>query len=484
MPAPQSAPQSDACTPIPYTPRRPAETPLYQIVQAHLETFLAQAQDESGESTIPSYVEKAFRRYLECGILAYGFARARCDQCGHDFLIAFSCKGRGVCPSCTARRMAETAAHLIDHVLPSLPVRQWVISFPKRLRYFLQRDPCVCSAAPRVVLRIIEKTLKDSSPGAGPTARIGAIAFIHQFGASLNEHTHFHICVIDGVLETAEDDTPLAFFEACLDAATVAATRTTIRRRILRLFVRLHLLEAHDAKLMGEWDHDGGFSLDASVRIEGWDRQGLERLLRYCARPPFALERIEVRDDEQVIYHLPKPTPDGRTVLHLTPLELIGRIAALVPSPRVHRHRYYGVLAPNARLRPAVIALVCTDDGDASGGTTADANLPENSGDETLQRSPARYLWAMLLARLYEVFPLICPLCGGQMRIIAFITDGPVIRNILEHIGEPPRPPPIATARGPPEWDMEEVGLDEMHEWDAPPVDQEPEYNFDQTVSW
>ncbi len=189
-------PQPDTCTPIPYSPRRPAETPLYQIVQAHLETFLGSALDESGESTALPHVEKAFRRYLECGILAYGFARAYCDECGHDFLVAFSCKGRGVCPSCMTRRMAETAAHLIDPVVPALPVRQWVISFPKRLRYFLQRDSAVRSAALHVVLRIIEKTLREKSPGAGPAARIGAVIFIPQFGAFLNEHTHFHICVI------------------------------------------------------------------------------------------------------------------------------------------------------------------------------------------------------------------------------------------------------------------------------------------------
>ena len=91
----------------------------------------------------------------------------------------------------------------------------------------------------------------------------------------------------------------------------------------------------------------------------------------------------------------------------------------------------------------------------------------------------ARYAWAMLLARLYLIFPHICPLCGGQMRIIAFITEGPVIRHILDHIGEPSRPPPIAVARGPPE--IEEGDLDDH--WDVP-VDQEPEDNFDQTVSW
>ena len=56
-------------------------------------------------------------RYLDCGILAHGFARARRAACGHDFLIAYSCKCRGVCPSCTTR-MVETAAHLADHVIP------------------------------------------------------------------------------------------------------------------------------------------------------------------------------------------------------------------------------------------------------------------------------------------------------------------------------------------------------------------------------
>jgi hypothetical protein len=95
---------------------------------------------------VPAYVEREFRHYLECGILAYGFARARCPDCGHDFLVAFSCKGRTICPSCNARRMPETAAHLVDHVIPPLPVRQWVLSVPKRLRWYLEREPHAVSA--------------------------------------------------------------------------------------------------------------------------------------------------------------------------------------------------------------------------------------------------------------------------------------------------------------------------------------------------
>ncbi len=101
---------------------------------------------------------------------------------------------------------------------------------------------------------------------------------------------------------------------------------------------------------MGQRDNGGGFSVDASVRIEADDRAGLERLLRCCARPPFALERLAAIDAQRLIYRLPKPGPDGRTELILSPLELIQRLAALIPPPGAHRHRYHGVLAPNAHV--------------------------------------------------------------------------------------------------------------------------------------
>lgn len=143
-------------------------------------------------------MKRSFRRYLECGILAHGFARAYCDECQHDFLIAYSCKGRGVCPSCNTRRMVETAAHLADHVFPRLAVRQWVLSVPKRLRYFLQTNAALQGAVLRILLRVVERCLREHSPGCPAAARIGAVAFIHRFGSSLNEHVHFHCCVIDG----------------------------------------------------------------------------------------------------------------------------------------------------------------------------------------------------------------------------------------------------------------------------------------------
>src|SRR5215471_147269 len=95
----------DACVALPpgYRRREPEKTILYQVVQAHLATFLTELR-EADERGLPQYVELEFTRYLACGILSEGFTRVRCEGCGNDLLVAFSCKSRGICPSCTARR--------------------------------------------------------------------------------------------------------------------------------------------------------------------------------------------------------------------------------------------------------------------------------------------------------------------------------------------------------------------------------------------
>ena len=159
-----------------YNPRHLERTLLYRTVAEHFETWLDLASagqfDGQGDHHTPApYVEKALRKYLECGIFAHGFARARCDDCGHDYLVAFSCKGRSVCPSCNARRMAQAAAHLCDHVFPQLPVRQWVLSVPKRLRYYLQRDKGALNGALRIFLRVVQQSLQTHCPGAAKAPR-------------------------------------------------------------------------------------------------------------------------------------------------------------------------------------------------------------------------------------------------------------------------------------------------------------------------
>ena len=172
----------------------------------------------------------------------------------------------------------ETAAHLADHVFPRLPVRQWVLAVPKRLRYFLQRDPDLQGAALRLFLRAVEQTLRAHSAGAGPAARLGAVAFIHRFGSALNPHLHFHCVVLDGVFASAPTGGVVFHAATGIDAPAIAAVQATIRRRLMQGLVRRGLLAGDDARAMQAWAHGGGFSVDAAVRIEATDRPGLERL--------------------------------------------------------------------------------------------------------------------------------------------------------------------------------------------------------------
>jgi hypothetical protein len=160
------------------------------------------------------------------------------------------------------------------------------------------------------------------------------------------------------------------------------------------------------------------------------------------------------------------------------------KIAALAPPPRAYRYRYYGVLAPNARLRAAVTAqapaaLRCTTFGAPPAPTSA------ATVEAPRHRAVARYLWAMLLARIYEDFPLLCPICHGQMRIIAFINDAGAVGKILNHIGESTQPPRIAPARGPPLWEAaaaaEQAENDPQWDSSAHPA---PEIDFDQRIAW
>ena len=166
--------------------------------------------------------------------------------------------------------MVETAAHLADHVLPSLPVRQWVLSVPKRLRYFLHDDAPVHGVVLRILVRAVERCLREHSPGCSAAARLGAVAFIHRFGSALNAHLHFHCCILDGVFESA-GTTPGVVFHAALglDAAAVRQVQARVRQQVLRAFVRRGLLDQGEADAISKWHHGGGFSLDAAVRIDG-----------------------------------------------------------------------------------------------------------------------------------------------------------------------------------------------------------------------
>ena len=178
----QSAPAGHRAA-FPYERRRPEETTLYQMVQEQLETFLAQVEAKTGTG-LPEFVKDEFEAFLECGILAHGFLRVRCAHCAHEKLVAFSCsprglpsgrKRRGFCPSCGARRMAESAAHLVDQVIPRVPVRQWVLSFPIPLRILFAAHPELLTPVLRIIHRVIAGFVLKQAGLKRTTADTGAV---------------------------------------------------------------------------------------------------------------------------------------------------------------------------------------------------------------------------------------------------------------------------------------------------------------------
>jgi hypothetical protein len=144
----------------------------------------------------------------------------------------------------------------------------------KRLRYHLPHDREALNSAPRIFVDEIERHLRAHCPAAGQNARAGTVTFIHRFGSLLNLHTHFHVCVTDGVFEP--DPPGRARFYAVdeVDAKDAEAVQGQVRRRILRAFVHRGILDKHDFRDMEQCDHGGGFSLDATVRIAVSGRHG------------------------------------------------------------------------------------------------------------------------------------------------------------------------------------------------------------------
>ena len=492
-----------------YQRHKPEESVLYKIIQENLETFLATVREEAGQP-LPDFVEKEFYEYLRCGILAHGFMRVKCESCHKENLVAFSCKRRGFCPSCGGRRMSETAIHLVDHVLPIKPIRQWVISFPFQLRLLMAIRPKIMGEALRITHECIANHLRKKAGFEKSKAKVGAVTLVQRFGGSINLNLHFHQIFIDGVYEVGADEAPTAFY------ATPEPTRAEIAKVLEKIISRMtKFLErrgiivkdpgaqglqidlsdddsfaklqagaisyrftfgpnkgkkALTLKTVPERDHNSehglvaknsGFSLHAGVAMPGTEREKIEKLCRYIARPAIALERLKLTASGQVIYSLKKPYSDGTAHIVMEPLELLEKIAAIIPRPKIHLTRYHGVLGPHYKHRKMIVPK-----------PTQVKEVTPTEIEQTEPVSKARITWARLLKRVFNIDVEICAECGGKARVIAAIEDPAVIRKILTHLGFPTKPPPIlaARSRGPPEPIANQIFPDDDYS-QAPTVD-------------
>ena len=468
-----------------YVRRRPEQTLLYQLVEAHYPVFVEHLA--ARERTLPAHVQREFEDYLKCGRLEHGFLRVRCADCHAERLVAFSCKRRGFCPSCGARRMSEGAALLVDEVLPREPMRQWVLSVPFALRYLFATAPAVMGQVLGIVYRAIANHLIKAASMTCATAQTGAVTLIQRFGSALNLNIHFHMLFLDGVYVTRDDG--LRFRR--VPPPTVETLEKLVRgisERVGRTLERLGLLvrdlensfltpdspdgaafddllghsityrvalgphqgrkaftlqtvpAATDA-IDGKLARAAGFSLHAGVACEAHEREKLERLCRYITRPAVSTERVSLTAQGNIRYRLKTPYRDGTTDVVFEPLDFIARLAALVPTPRVNLTRYHGVFAPNHRLREQVTP----------------ARRGRRKAETANEAAPARHVsmtWAQRLKRVFNIDIETCEHCGGAVKVIASIEDPAVIKQILEHLDRRAQATPLSLrpfARAPPQ---------------------------------
>lgn len=472
-----------------YARRQPDSSALYRIVAEHSETVLAQAEASSLRGGYPQYVKDEVAAYLRCGLLVHGFARFACKACGAERLVAYSCKNRGLCPSCITKRSALTAAHLCDAVLPLAPYRQWTLSLPFALRFGLIRAGRLFTAVIRTFVRTVFAWQRRRAKALGyAKPHTGSVSFAQRFGSLLQLNPHAHTWIPDGAfVETDEGE--LGFVRLppptdedvqrlCIriaervvrlchanedaepleddDEAVMASVQAEAVRPPVR---RPHFFDDVPAsKVTPLSSQHGGFSLHAGLWVEASDRKGLERLLRYGSRPPFAQKRLSLTPSGRVRLKLRKPYHTGQTELVLEPEAFVRRLFAIIPPPRWHLTRYHGMFSGHHRMRSRLAALVPDPpDPAASPPPRTGREGGAQTDDEPLLNARSRLCYAKLLSRVFEQDIGRCEHCGGALRLLACIDDPDAIATILNHLGLDTQAPRAAPARSPPQlaldWD-------------------------------
>lgn len=486
-----------------YARRCPETTALYQAVAEHWPGFRERVESLGG---LPRFVTEEFDAYLGCGILERGCLHLSCRQCGHSQLVAFSCKKRGFCPSCTARRMSDVAVHLEESVLPRVPVRHWICSLPWGVRALLGYDRKLCaevtSAFATELSRSLQRRAKRAlSLDSVRDAHTGLVVAVQRTDSALRLNVHFHVLALDGAYvrdahsgelvfesldtptraesadvaaRTAEriarifdkhsrsldpemtDSEPHALeldepgLSACYDAAArgIDVTGTRAGQPTLRLVVSQDPPALTDDALDEPVANVRGVNLYAKQRVDGRDRKQLERLCRYVTRPPVAEDRLERRADGRFELAFKSVWKDGTRALVLEGQDLIARLVAAVPPPRFHLVRYFGVLSSHSSRRSEVVPTP-PDDPTTHAPPAAPGDQLELPTDEALPA--ARKRWGWLLKHVFQADVDTCARCGGPMRWLEVATSSDATARLMADHGLGPRPPPSIEVRLGPE---------------------------------
>lgn len=467
-----------------YERHKPEETILYKIIHENMKRFFDTASSEPDRKPLPDFVRREFETFLSCGILSEGFVRVKCADCKEEMIVGFSCKLRGFCPTCGARRMLERSFNLCDFVIPHVPVRQWVLSLPFQLRYWMAFDHELLVRIGHIIVNAITFYLRKKGRKLGvKDAESGIISFLQRAGSALNLNLHFHLISIDGLYSTDEMGDPIFHRIPSITDEEAAAVIERIAKKIIKhlrkigklpedgeeIFIseensvlshirgasithRIALGERSGYKVRrigGSFGYEGekprlsgyatasvnGFSLHAATSIKAHERDKLSALLRYVGRGSVSNERISLAENGDILYEL-KNSYDGASHILLSPLEFMEKLSSLVPPPKKHLVKYYGCLSSHSALRPLIVP---------NGASKDEKEETSSKKEEKVTEKKSNYIsWQELLRRTFEIDLTICEKCGGRLRVIAAIMKKEIAEKILDHLGLLPTtaPPP------------------------------------------
>jgi len=406
-----------------YQPRKPQNSQYYRCVENHFEE-LEQVYDEvfpKKYGFLRPYVKKVIYRYLDCGILHNGFARVKCGECGHEYLLAFSCKRRHFCPSCHQKRVVEFGQWLCEEILKAVPHRHFVFSIPKILRRYFLYDRRLLSDLSRCGWESLKAIFQETVPQ--DNAVPGAVIAVQTFGDFLGFNPHLHVLCSDGCFYGE------GMFRVS-PSFKLKDLEEIFRHKVFKMLLSKEKITQDLIDMLIKWRHSG-FNVFCGPRIQPGEEEAMENLARYIIRASFSQERMTyVPEKSKVIYQ----SKDGKEEKIFDALEWLAAMCSHVPNKGEQMVRYYGFysnVSRGKRKRKHQDDLISS------------ILEPEGSSSEY------RKNWARLIQKIYEIDPLRCPKCQSQMRIIAFIEDDEVIKKILKHLDlwdKKARPPPKANS--------------------------------------
>jgi len=376
-----------------YKPRNPKASPLYQCVKAHFAEFEASYPTRYQEQFVfyRAVIGRVVENFLGCGDLTKGFARVRCDTGRHEYLLAFSCKGRYFCPSCHQKRVLQFAAWVADDVLAPFPHRRYVFTVPKMLRIYFRKDRRLLGKLSQCAADAL-KTLFHAAC-KNPKAVPGIIMVIQTYGDLVNFHPHLHARVTDGVF------TPTGWFVA-FPKIDLYALEHLFRHRVLRMLLRERRIdETVIRKLLG-WRHSG-FSPHNAVRIAAQDTEGRRGVAESIRRSPFSVEKIRYQASTGIIIYQSKMHPVLRRNFEVfSACDWLAALTAHIPNAGEHLVRYYGWYSNVKRGKRR----------------KAEAGEPPRTIEEfdEVPGSAAKRAWTRLIKQVYEVDPLVCQVSRGN----------------------------------------------------------------------